>query len=54
MQFTIQATLTKKFEVTVEAEYPGDAIQSLEDWIADDFEDYVVSARWDFEAEEKV
>jgi hypothetical protein len=46
----VRATLTKHYEVEVEAEDGMDAIKKLDDWIADDFEDYEVGARWDFEA----
>ena len=49
-QFTVQATLTKTYEISVEAENPEDAITSLDEWIADDFEDFEVGAQWDFVA----
>jgi hypothetical protein len=49
-KMTVRATLTKNYEVEVEAEDGMDAIKQLDDWIADDFEDYEVGARWDFEA----
>lgn len=47
-RFIVEATLTKNYEVFVEAESEMDAIKKLDDWIADDFEDYEVGARWDF------
>ena len=47
-QFTVQATLTKTYEIYISAENPEDAIASLDEWIADDFEDFEVGARWDF------
>ncbi len=46
----VRATLTKHYEIEVEAEDPMKAIESLDDWIADDFEEYQVGAKWDFEA----
>jgi hypothetical protein len=48
----VQATLTKTYEISVEAENPEDAIASLDDWIADDFEEFETGARWDFIAVE--
>lgn len=49
-KFIVKATLTKEYEIEVEAEDEMKAIESLDDWIADDFEEYQVDARWDFEA----
>jgi hypothetical protein len=49
-KFTVRATLTKDYEIEVEATDEMDAIKKLDDWIADDFEDFEVGARWDFEA----
>ena len=49
-KFTVKATLTKEYEIEVEAEDEMEAIKSLDDWMADDFEDFEVGARWDFEA----
>jgi hypothetical protein len=49
-KFVVEATLTKHYEIEVEAEDAMKAIESLDDWIADDFEDYEVGAKWDFEA----
>jgi hypothetical protein len=49
-KFIVRATLTKDYEVEVEANDEMDAIKKLDDWIADDFEDFEVGARWDFEA----
>lgn len=50
MIYTVEATLTKNYKVQVEAESAMKAIESLDDWIADDFENYEVGAKWDFEA----
>jgi phosphotransferase system HPr-like phosphotransfer protein len=49
-KFIVRAKLTKDYEIEVEAEDEMKAIESLDDWIADDFEDFEVGARWDFEA----
>lgn len=49
-KFIVKATLTKDYEVEVEANDEMDAIKKLDDWISDDFEKYEVGARWDFEA----
>lgn len=48
-KWTVKATLTKYYEIEVEAEDEGEAIESLNDWIADDFEDFETGAKWDFE-----
>ena len=44
----VKATLTRDYEIPVEAENEMDAIKKLDDWISDDFEDFEVNARWDF------
>lgn len=49
-KFIVRATLTKHYEVEVKAEDAMKAIESLDEWIADDFEDFEVGAKWDFEA----
>jgi hypothetical protein len=50
MKYIVEATLTKNYEIEVEANSPMEAIESLDEWIADDFEDFEVGAKWDFEA----
>lgn len=49
-KFTVRATSTKYYEVEVEAKDEADAIAQLDDWISDDFEEFQVGAKWDFEA----
>jgi len=49
-KFTVYATMTKTYEVEVEAEDNASAIASLDDWIEDDFEDYKTDGKWDLEA----
>jgi hypothetical protein len=48
--FTITATQTKTFEIKVEAADPAAAIEMLDKWIEDDFEDFETDAKWEFEA----
>jgi hypothetical protein len=48
--YTITATLTKTYEIKVEAADAAAAIASLDDWIADDFEGYETGAQWTMEA----
>jgi hypothetical protein len=49
-KITVRATSIKVYEVEVEAEDEAKAIESLDDWISDDFEGYEVSASWHLEA----
>ena len=46
----VYATLTKTYEIEVEADNTASAIESLNDWIADDFEDFETGAEWKMEA----
>jgi hypothetical protein len=48
--YTITATLTKTYEVKVEAADSAAAIAALNDWIADDFEQFETGAQWVMEA----
>jgi hypothetical protein len=49
-KYTITATLTKSYEIEVFATDPQNAIDQLNEWIADDFEDYETGAQWTMEA----
>ena len=49
-KYTVFATLTKKYEVEVEADDPAQAIEKLDDWIVDDFEPFEVNGKWELEA----
>jgi hypothetical protein len=40
------ATLTKKYEIDVEADDMVAALAQLDDWISDDFEPFEVDAQW--------
>jgi hypothetical protein len=48
--YTITATLTKTYEIKVEAADSAAAIAELSDWIADDFEQFETGAQWVMEA----
>lgn len=50
MKYTITATQTKVYEIEVEAIDASSAIDSLNDWIEDDFEDFKVDGKWELEA----
>ena len=47
---TVIAALTRTYEVEVEATDPASAIALLDEWIADDFEQYETNAYWTMEA----
>lgn len=49
-KYTITAVQTKTYEIVVDAADPSDALTKLDDWIEDDFEDYLVDGQWEFEA----
>jgi len=49
-KYTVRATLTRYYEIEVNATDPQNAIEQLNDWTADDFEDFETDAKWDFEA----
>jgi len=49
-KFTVYATMMKTYEVEVEADSEASAIESLDDWIADDFEDFETGGEWKLEA----
>jgi hypothetical protein len=50
MKYTITATQTKVYEIEVEAEDADSAIDSLNEWIEDDFQDFAVDGKWELEA----
>jgi hypothetical protein len=47
-KYKVCATRTHEYEVIVKANSEDEAITKLADWISDDFEDFEVSAKWDF------
>jgi hypothetical protein len=46
----VRATLTREYEIEVDATDPASAIEKLDDWISDDFEPFEVNAHWQLEA----
>jgi hypothetical protein len=49
VKYLIVATSTNEYEIEVEAEDEQAALATLDDWIADDFQDYAVQGTWDFD-----
>lgn len=49
-KFIVKATLTKEYEIDVDAEDAMDAIKMLDGWDAEYFEEYEVASRWNFSA----
>ena len=50
MKYTITAKQVKHYEIEVEAEDPASAIESLNEWIEEDFENSYVGGHWELEA----
>ena len=51
MKYTITATQTKVYEIEVEAADAGAAIDLLDDWNEDDFQDFIAEGGgWELEA----
>jgi hypothetical protein len=51
MKYTITATQTKVYEIEVEANSAGEAIELLDEWNEDDFQDFVAEGGgWELEA----
>jgi phosphotransferase system HPr-like phosphotransfer protein len=48
-KFIVEAKRTHWYEVEVEAVDEEAALAALDDWIADDFEDFETAAQWDLE-----
>jgi hypothetical protein len=48
-KYLIVATRTSEYEIEVEAEDEQSALATLDEWIADDFEEYIRQNAWDFE-----
>jgi hypothetical protein len=48
-KYKIEALRKTWYEVTVEAEDEVSAYAELDDWIADDFEDFETNGSWEFE-----
>ena len=51
MKYIITATQTKVYEIEVEAENPASALELVDDWNEDDFQDYIAEGGgWELEA----
>ena len=50
MKYTVYATQTKHYEIEVEATDAMAAIESLDEWIETDFEDFEVTGGWEMVA----
>ena len=51
MKYTITATQTKVYEIEVEAEDPASALELLDEWNEDDFQDFIAEGGgWELEA----
>lgn len=52
--YTIEATLTKTYKLTsIVAEGELEALATLDEWMADDFDDFETGAEWNFEMVEE-
>lgn len=49
-KYLVTAKLLNTYEIEVEAADEGAALDSLDDWISDDFEDFLINQQWDLEA----
>lgn len=50
--YTIEATRIHYYTIEVEATDEMDAIGKLDEWMAEDFEEYETNAEWRFDATE--
>jgi hypothetical protein len=48
-KYLIVATRVSEYEILVEAEDEQAALATIDDWIADDFEEYNQMNTWDFD-----
>lgn len=48
-KYMIVATAKNEYEIEVEADDEQSALATLDDWIADDFQDFLIQGTWDFE-----
>lgn len=48
-KYLIVATRVSEYEILVEAEDEQAALATLDDWIADDFEEHIQQNTWDFD-----
>ena len=51
-KYFIEAYRTTTYEIEVEAVDEQEALESISEWIADDFEPHLVDNKWDFDVME--
>ena len=49
-KYTITAKLLNTYEIEVEATDAAAALDSVDEWSAEDFEPHLINAQWDIEA----
>lgn len=49
-KYTVTAKLLNTYEIEVEAADEYAALKSLDEWVAEDFNDFIVNQQWDLEA----
>lgn len=49
-QYTVTAKLLNTYEIKIEANSASDALDEVDKWNAEDFEDYLINQQWDIEA----
>jgi hypothetical protein len=49
IKFIVTAKLINTYKIEVMATDAGAAIDSLDEWVAEDFEDFLVGQQWDLE-----
>ena len=50
-KYLVTAYRIAEYQVEVEAENERSALESLDNWVSDDFEDYEVQVEWTLEAD---
>ena len=50
MKYTVTVTLTKTYEVPMNAIDPADAIEAMSEWMEEDLEEYKTDTLWQMEA----
>jgi len=49
IKFIVTAKLTNTYKIEVMATDAAAAIDSLDEWVAEDFEDFLIGQQWDLE-----
>lgn len=50
IEYTVTARLMNTYEIKVMATDESSALDSLDEWVAEDFEDFIINQQWDLEA----